>query len=99
MTETPDIQQIADMLRQQVDEKEFIDVGLDFDADSPISKTAFRMALSLLEDEGYQIHFMRMHHMDTVNNTATFKVLVGPGVTHKDTFINRGNIRLAELPQ
>src|SRR4051812_35333506 len=99
MTETPDIQQIADTLRQQVDENEFIDVGLDFDADSAISKTAFNMLLSLLEEEGYQIHLMKVAHMDTAGNTVVHKVLAGPDATHEDIFVNRGSIRLTELPQ
>src|SRR3954467_317247 len=92
-----DIQQVADMLKKQVDEKKFIDVGMDRIKDTTISKHAFHTALTLLKDEGYQVHFMRLEHMDTVDNASVLKVLVGPDVTQKDTFINRGNIHPAEL--
>lgn len=97
MTETLDIQQVADMLRKQVDEKEFIDVGLDFKEDSPISRDRFNMALSLLKEEGYKIHFMKVIQMGTTGKAVVHKVLAGPDATHEDTFVNRGNIHLAEL--
>lgn len=97
MTDSQDIYQIADMLRKQVDEKKFLDVGMSRIKGTAISKHAFHTALTVLKDEGYQVHFMRLEHMDTVDNASVLKVLVGPDVTEKDTFINRGNIHPADL--
>lgn len=88
-----DIQQVADKLKQQVDEKKFIDVGA---KDLPVSQHRINGALVILAKEGYQVHFMKIEQVAT-GQKALYKVLTGPDVTQKDVFTNRENIVLADF--
>jgi hypothetical protein len=59
------LQSTADMLKRQVEEKGFIDVGSNVEKDLPIgepgarigiSPDKFKTALSILKEEGYNVH-------------------------------------------
>ena len=97
------LQQTANMLKRQVEEKGMIDVGSHVNLDLPIGKNdtagvpispdKFNTALSLLKEEGYNVHTFKAPQVGTGDPT-TYKVLVKPGVTQKEAFLNRDNIRL-----
>lgn len=97
------LQSTADMLKRQVDEKGMIDVGAHVERDLPIgdnpdvrigiSRDKLNTALSLLKEEGYQIHTFKAPQVGTGEMT-TYRVLAKPGVTQRDAFLNRDNIRL-----
>lgn len=89
---------MVDMLKQQVDEHRFIDVGANIEQDLPVNETELLVVLSMLKDEGYQVHFLRIQNMGT-GETAFLRVLVGPDTTHRETWDNRENIRLADFTQ
>lgn len=97
MTETPDLLQIVTALKQQVDEKKFIDVGPDVVKELPANQKAkVTKALVVLKDMGYQVHYVRMRQLGSGERTNV-RVLVGPDVTQKDTWLNRKNIQPVEL--
>lgn len=93
----------ADMLKRQVEEKGMIDVGSNVNLDLPIgdnpatrigiSPDKFATALSMLKEEGYQVHTFNAPQVGTGEMTK-YKVLVKPGVTQKEAWSNRDNIRL-----
>lgn len=97
------LQQTADMLKRQVEEKEFLDVGAFVEGNLPIgdnpetkigiSKDKFKTALSMLKEEGYNVHSVFLPQVGTGEFTQ-YKVLCKPGVTRKEAFANRHNIRL-----
>lgn len=97
------LQQTADMLKRQVEEKKFIDVGAFVEKDLPIgsnpesrigiSPDKFKTALSMLREEGYSVHPLMIRQVGTGEMTR-MRVLVGPGVTKRDVYANRENIRL-----
>jgi DNA-binding CsgD family transcriptional regulator len=89
----------ADMLRRQVDEKGFVDVGAQVERDLPImggnrgvSATKFNTALAILQEEGYEVHTVDIPQVGTGKNTKN-KVLAKPGTTRKDVFLHREEIR------
>lgn len=92
----------ADMLKRQVNEKEFLDVGANVERDIPIgdnpnvrvgiSADKFKTALSLLKEEGYNVHDLYMPQVGTGEMTR-YKILAKPGVTRKEVFANRESIR------
>jgi DNA-binding NarL/FixJ family response regulator len=92
----------VDMLKRQVDSKEFVDVGSNVYrnislSDNPsaaigISQTKFNAALTKLKSDGYNVHTLKLPQAGTGEMT-TYKVLVKPGVTQKDAWTNRHNIR------
>jgi len=84
----------ADMLKRQVDEKGFIDVGANVERDLPlglegepgarigISADKFKTALSMLREEGYEVHDLYMPQVGTGEITR-YKILAKPGTTRK----------------
>jgi|tagenome__1003787_1003787.scaffolds.fasta_scaffold20990117_2 hypothetical protein len=97
------VQSTADMLKRQVDEKGIIDVGSNVNLDLPfgndpsasigISPDRFNTALSVLKEEGYQVHTFNAPQVGTGKPTK-YRVLVPPGVTQKQAWLNRDNVRL-----
>ena len=96
------LQSTADMLKRQVEEKEFVDVGAHVEKDLPIegpgsrigiSPDKFKTALSVLKEEGYSVHPVNILQAGTGETTKSL-VLVKPGVTQKEAFLNRDKIRL-----
>lgn len=93
----------ADMLKRQVEEKEFVDVGANVEKDLPIgrgpsdrmkiSPDKFKTALSMLKEEGYSVHPVHITQRGTGKITK-YLVLVKPGVSKRDAFMNRDKIRL-----
>jgi len=98
-----ELQQTANMLKRQVAEKDIIDVGSKVHLDLPIgdnpdtrigiSPDKFNTALSMLKEEGYGVHTFKAPQV-TTGEMTTYKVLVKPGVTQKQAWTNRDNIRL-----
>lgn len=98
-----ELQATADMLKRQVEEKGFVDVGSNVSLALPIgehpdvkmgiSPDKFSTALSMLKEEGYHVWPVHIKQVGTGEITR-YKVLVKPGVSRKDAFVNRDKIRL-----
>ena len=98
------LESTAEMLKRQVAEKEFVDVGANVERDLPlgmgdnpgyrqgISSDKFKTALSMLKEEGYQVHDVYIKQVGTGEMTR-YKVLTKPGVTKQEAFANRDRIR------
>jgi hypothetical protein len=92
----------ADMLKRQVEEKKYIDVGTDVYRNLPIgdnpgaplgiSSTKFDTAVAKLREEGYAYHQLYLPQAGTGNYTNA-KVLAKPGTTRKEAFLNKDQIR------
>jgi hypothetical protein len=103
------LQQTSNMLKRQVDEKTFVDVGahvqldLPLDHDRPpvsISKDKFETSLIMLKEEGYAVATFGAPQMGTGEKT-TYKVLLKPPKPNmsqkeinKHAFVNRDKIGL-----
>lgn len=95
------LQSTASMLKRQVDEKGFIDVGANVERDLPIginpntrigiSPDKFKTALAILKEEGYPVHPVHIKQVGTGEMTK-YLVLTKPGVTRKEAFANRDKI-------
>ena len=97
------LQKTAEMLKRQVAEKEFVDVGASVEKDLPIgdnpdvrmgiSPDKFKTALSMLKEEGYNVWPVHQKQVGTGEMTR-YLVLTKPGVSKKEAFANRDKIRL-----
>jgi hypothetical protein len=97
-----ELQQTANMLKKEVEDKAFIDVGAQVQRDLPIgdnpetrigiSKDKFDTALSMLKEEGYQVHKVRIRQVGTGEYTQ-YRVLTKPGVTQREVFLNTDKIQ------
>lgn len=86
----------ADMLRRQVKEKKYLDVGKGVELHLGISHKKLKTAVSVLEDEGYKIHYIPVEQLGTGKQT-TIKTLVAPGTEWRETWKNRDLITPATL--
>lgn len=93
------LQSTADMLRRQVEEKNYIDIGRGVETDLPIadsrmgiSKEKLSAAVALLKEEGYTTHYVKIPQLGT-NKETTLKVLAKPDVPYSEVYRNRHEIR------
>jgi hypothetical protein len=96
------LESIANMLKKQVDDKEFLDIGIEVErtlplGDNPgapigVSKERFQTAVTMLREQGYEVHPVRLPQAGT-GELTTYKVLTKPGNTQKDVWLNRHEIK------
>lgn len=82
----------VDVLKSHVDEKHYLDVGAGSELHLGITKKKLDTAITALEQEGYQIYWVKVPQLGTRHETNT-KVLVGPGVDYPELMRNRDNIK------
>lgn len=81
----------ATLLKQRLDQVDYIDVGKGSEEWLGMSSTAMGNTLHLLEKEGYTIHDIQVEQQGTGKMTTT-KVLAKPGVEWKEVYNNRDKI-------
>ncbi len=82
----------AKMLRDTIEKKGMLDVGAGVETHIGISKTKLNTAISLLQEEGYGVHYVKVQQLGTGKFTS-IKVLAPPGMTYKEVFKNQANIK------
>lgn len=85
------IQATAQMLKDAVDRKGYIDVGSNVHLHNGVSDTTFKNAVASAREDGYTHHYVALPQLGT-NKETTLKVLAGPGVTGKEVWANREKI-------
>lgn len=83
----------ADLLKKNVDEKKYIDVGTGVENHLGISQTKLRAAIDQLKSEGYHVENVYVEQVGTGKQT-TVKVLVGPKCTWSEVNRNKDQIQL-----
>lgn len=91
-TKADRIQGTASLLREQVAQKTYVDVGSGVERHLGISATALNTAVTVLQEEGYEPHNVKLPQVTTGKNTTT-KVLCPPGTTWADAQRNRDKIQ------
>lgn len=81
----------AELLKQNVDEKGYIDIGKGVNYSINTNETNFNDAVRKLQDEGYAVHYIKVEQLGTGNFTE-MKVLCPPGTTLQDVQNNRDKI-------
>ena len=87
------IQNTADLLKKNVDEKKYIDVGAGVENQLGISQVKLRAAVQKLAEEGYHIENVYVEQVGTGKQT-TIKTLVGPDCDWKEANRNKDKIQL-----
>jgi len=85
------IQTTADIVRKQVDEKQFIDFGAGTANHLGVSNERLGTAIAVLKEEGYKVHYLKVEQMIPGQFTS-FKVLTKGDVTYSDVLKNKDNI-------
>jgi DNA-binding CsgD family transcriptional regulator len=82
----------ANMLRDTVDKKGIIDIGAGVETHIGISRNKLNTAVSLLEEEGYGVHYLEVQQLGTGKYTS-LKVLAPPEMDSKEVFRKRYDIK------
>lgn len=85
----------ANVLKQEVADKKYLDVGLGTEHYLGVSDTQLKVALQMLREEGYNVYPIKKPQLGTGEMT-TYKVLVEPGVTYKEFAQNSDKIRTVQ---
>lgn len=83
----------SNILRDAVEEKRYIDVGLGVEQHLGISRTKLNTAIAMLEEEGYKIRKIDVEQLGTGKRT-TIKVLVPSDVTDSEIYKNTDKIKM-----
>lgn len=86
------LQKTATMLKDQVAQKKYIDIGTGVENHLGISSTRLQVAVAMTREEGYTVHYLRVPQLGTGLNT-THIVLAAPGTTYSEVFKNRSEIQ------
>lgn len=81
------------MIRKEVAEKKYVDVGIGVERYLDISKDKLGVAVAALKEEGYTLHYVKIPQLGTGKPT-TRKVLAGPDVKYSEVFKNKYQIQL-----
>lgn len=74
---------VSNMLRDQVAEKKYVDIGEGVETHVGVSATKLKTAVAILQEEGYTVHNVQTPQV-TGQNKTTVKVLAPPGTTYRD---------------
>lgn len=86
------LQNIATMLKTEVAEKQFVDVGAYVENHLQVTRTKLATAVAILQDEGYAVHPVKIPQQGTGKDTE-LKVLCPPGTTQKEVWQNKDKIQ------
>ena len=84
---------IVSTLKQQVDEKRYLDVGKGVGAQLAISDTSLKNAVYQLQQEGYKLHTIKVEQATNPQQKTTIQVLTKDDVPWQEVNENRDKIR------
>lgn len=89
------VRSIANLIKEQVEDKEYLDVGKGNELFLGVSESRLRSAVALLKDEGYKLYNPRIEQLGTDSQTQT-RVLTKPGTEFRDVIqaLNEGRVRI-----
>lgn len=85
---------VANALRGDVAKYGLLDVGTGVERLMGVSRTKLDTAIAMLIAEGYSKHLVKFDQLGTGHQTE-MKVLAPPGVTQKDAWLRRNEVRVA----
>lgn len=84
----------ADVLRKNVDEKNYIDVGKGVGSSMGITENRLNTAVQALANEGYEVHNIKVEQVNNPGKYTTVQVLCKPGTTKKELYEHSHEIGL-----
>lgn len=86
------VETLANVLKDQVAEKTYLDVGKGVEVQLGVAKTQMKPALSLLKDEGYKVSYIKVEQATNPGKFTSVQVLTKDDVEWKDIYKNRDKI-------
>lgn len=85
---------VANMLKESVEKKDYIDVGVGIENHIGVSRTRLKTAIAMLKEEGYTTHEIKVAQLGTQGQYTNMLILARPGVTRSEVSKNRDKIRM-----
>lgn len=76
----------AQMLKDNVDQYKYLDVGVGTENHLGISKTKLNAAIAMLEEEGYKVQYVQVEQLGAPGNFTSIKILTPPDTPYTDVF-------------
>lgn len=89
-------QNTADMLKENVERLRYIDIGKGVENYVGVSRTKLNTAVSLLEDEGYKVQYLKVEQVGNPGKFTTVKVLTSSDVTYSELYKNRDKVSMID---
>lgn len=84
----------ANMLKDQVEKKTYLDVGAGVEHHIGVTNDKLKTAVAMLKEEGYTVHYIRVPQLGTGGSKKTSqKVLAKPGVKYSEVYQNRDKVK------
>lgn len=80
------------MLKEQVDQKKYLDVGKGVELHLSVSYEKLKSAVGVLKEEGYRLDYVPVEQLGTGKKTS-IKVLTAPGTEYREIWKNRDQIQ------
>lgn len=91
-TEADILEVTANMLKDQVAKKGYLDIGIGVEQHLAISRTKLNTAVARLQEEGYKTWYVNVEQLGTSHQTS-IKILAGPDSTYSEVYRNRDQIK------
>ena len=79
---------LADVLKNQVEEHPYLDIGKGVELQLNVSSTQLKTAAKMLEDEGYSVHNLKVSQVSDPTHKTELIILTKDDVTNKDIYQN-----------
>lgn len=90
---TDTLRTTADILKKNVDERGYIDVGAGVEQYLGVSRTKLKTSIAMLEEEGYKVHYLNVEQLGTGNKTSLM-VLSKPDSTFSEVSKHKSEIAI-----
>lgn len=84
----------ANMLKQELESKAYLNIGLGTELHIGIAKTKMDTAIAMLKDEGYEVFHIQVEQVGNPGKYTDVKVLAPPGTTYSDVYKNQHKIEV-----
>lgn len=84
---------LAEQLKQQVDEKKYLDVGVGVEYQLGVNNNQLKTAVAMLEEQGYKKHYLKVEQVTNPGKNTTVLVLTKDDVTTKEVYDNRDKVK------
>lgn len=83
----------SNVLKDAVDKADYVDIGVGVERYMGVSRTKLKTAVSILEDQGYNVYYLKTKQLGTGESTSLM-VLAKPGVDWKTVNQNKADISM-----
>lgn len=86
------LQATSNMLKDQVERKNYVDIGRGAELYTDVSRTKLNNAIAMLKEQGYTVHYIKIEQLGTGKQT-TQTVLAKPNTPYSEVFKNRSQVK------